>query len=53
MIVVGILTALGLEHAASNHQHHAAAELSKQQVIAEIKANLQEVMQQSKKIPDE
>jgi hypothetical protein len=45
MIVVGILTALGLEHVIASHHHHQAAEQSRQQVVAELRANLDEIRQ--------
>jgi len=43
MIVVGILTALGLEHVVTHHQHVRAAEQAQRQIVAELRANLQEV----------
>lgn len=43
MIVVGILTALGLEHAIASHHHRQAAEQSRQQIVAELRTNLDEI----------
>ncbi|WLT32314.1 hypothetical protein [Geothrix sp. PMB-07] len=43
MLVVGILTALGLEHVISHHNHMKAAELARQQIAAELRVNLEEV----------
>ncbi len=43
MIVVGILTALGLEHLVTNEHHARDAEQSRQRIVAEIRANLAEV----------
>ena len=43
MIVVGILTALGLEHLATTQHHNREAEESRQRIVAELRANLAEV----------
>lgn len=43
MIVVGILTALGAEHVITKRHHEHAAEQSRQQIVAEIRANLADV----------
>jgi len=43
MIVLGILTALGLEHLASNVHEERLARESQQQVLAEIRLNLEEI----------
>lgn len=45
MIVVGILTALGLEHVIANHHHRQAAEQTRQQIVAELRVNLEEIRQ--------
>lgn len=43
MLVVGILTALGLEHAVTHHNHMKAAALAQQQIVSELRVNLEEV----------
>lgn len=43
MIVVGILTALGLEHAVTNHEHARAAAESRERIVAELRSNLAEL----------
>lgn len=43
MIVVGILTALGLEHVITHHNHMKAAALARQQIVTELRVNLEEV----------
>lgn len=43
MIVVSILTALGLEHVITKHHHVTAAEKAQQQIVIELRTNLQEV----------
>jgi hypothetical protein len=43
MIVIGILTALGLEHLVTSEHHARDAEQSRQRIVAEIRANLEEV----------
>jgi hypothetical protein len=43
MVVVGILTALGLEHKVTHDHHVRAAEESRLQIVAELRANLKEV----------
>jgi len=43
MIVVSILTALGLEHVITNHHHAKAAEQARQQIVQELRTNLEEV----------
>ncbi|MBI1754620.1 MAG: hypothetical protein HY014_18575 [Acidobacteria bacterium] len=43
MLVVGILTALGLEHAVTHHNHVKSAQLARQQIEAELRVNLEEV----------
>lgn len=44
MIVVGILTALGLEHLVTHHLRTQAAEQARREIVAELRANLQEVL---------
>jgi len=40
MIVVGILTALGLEHAVTNREHAKSAAESRERIVAELRSNL-------------
>jgi len=42
MLVVGILTALGLEHVITHHNHMKSAELARHQIVAELRVNLEE-----------
>lgn len=43
MIVLGILTALGLEHLVSSQHHRHEAEEARQRIVAELRTNLAEV----------
>ena len=43
MIVLGILTALGLEHLVADQHHRHEAEQARQRIVAELRSNLAEV----------